>query len=112
MQDMPRYVGPLSEPVALDALVQCQEDSIVSKTLVKRGGGNITAFAFAAGQGLSEHTAPFDALVVALEGRGEITLEGRTYILENGQALLMPAGIPHALTAREPFKMLLIMIKA
>lgn len=109
---MPRYVGPLSEPVALDGLVQCQEDSIVSKTLVKRGGGNITAFAFAAGQGLSEHTAPFDAIVVALEGRGEITLEGRTYVLENGQALLMPAGIPHALMAREPFKMLLIMIKA
>jgi quercetin dioxygenase-like cupin family protein len=112
MQDMPRYVGPLSEPVALGSLVQCQEDSIVSKTLVKRGGGNITAFAFAAGQGLSEHTAPFDAMVVALEGRGEITLEGRTYILENGQAILMPAGIPHAVMAREPFKMLLIMIKA
>ncbi|MEQ8173983.1 MAG: cupin domain-containing protein [Syntrophomonadaceae bacterium] len=109
---MPRYVGPLSEPVALASLVEWQEDSIVSKTLVKRGGGNITAFAFAAGQGLSEHTAPFDAMVVAVEGRGEITLEGCTRTLENGQALLMPAGVPHSVMAREAFKMLLIMIKA
>lgn len=104
--------NPLLNPVLLASLVENQAQSIVSKTLIKLPGGNLTVFAFDAGQGLSEHTAPFDALVIALAGKAEIVLGGEIKQLNNGEALLMPAGIPHALKALEAFKMLLVMIKA
>jgi quercetin dioxygenase-like cupin family protein len=85
--------------------------SIVSKTLIKKEIGNITLFAFDTGEGLSEHTAPFDAVVSIIDGEAEITLGGETQTVAEGEMLIMPANIPHALHAKSPFKMLLIMIR-
>jgi len=92
-------------------LVDHQDGSIISRTLVERKGGTITAFAFDEGQGLSEHTAPYDALVQVLEGNVSVTVSGSIYDLEEGDLILMPAGEPHSLRAVTPFKMLLTMIK-
>ena len=89
-----------------------QADAVVSQTLVKQPGGNVSAFAFAAGQGLSEHSAPFDAFVHILDGSAEITIGGELHTVNAGQALTMPANVPHALHAAVPFKMLLVMIKS
>ena len=86
--------------------------SVVSKTLLKKETGNITLFSFDAGQGLSEHTAPFDAVVQILDGEAEITIGGKTQTVKNGQMLIMPANVPHALHAGKQFKMLLIMIRS
>ena len=96
------------EPAALAAY---QDGAIVSRSLLKRGGGTVTVFAFDRGQELSEHTAPFDALVHVLEGTLELTVYGEPHTLIAGQALLMPAGAPHALRAIERFKMVLILIR-
>lgn len=85
--------------------------SVVSRTLAKRKGGNLTLFAFDAGQGLSEHTAPFDAFVEVLDGRAEIVVGGEKVDAAAGETVLMPAGVPHALHARERFKMLLSMVR-
>lgn len=85
--------------------------SIVSKTLIKKEIGNITLFAFDQGQGLSEHTAPFDAVVHILDGEAEITIGGQPQIVRAGEMLIMPANISHALQANVKFKMLLIMIR-
>ena len=85
--------------------------AVVSKTLLKKDTGNITLFSFDAGQGLSEHTSPYDAVVLVLEGRAEITIGGRAQEVRGGQMLIMPAAVPHALQAVERFKMLLIMIR-
>lgn len=103
-----------SEPrvESLDALVSYQTGAVVSRQLVKKPAGNVTLFAFAAGEGLSEHTAPFDALVVVTDGAAEITIDGAPYTVRAGESLLMPAHRPHALKAVEPFKMMLIMIRA
>ncbi|GAB5555371.1 MAG: cupin domain-containing protein [Saprospiraceae bacterium] len=84
----------------------------VSKLLTKNKNGSITLFAFDQGQGLSEHTAPFDAIVTVVEGQCEITIAGQSNVLSAGQMIVMPAKVPHALEAIESFKMLLIMIKA
>lgn len=84
---------------------------VVSKQVLKNEAGNITLFSFDQGQGLSEHTAPFDALVQVIDGKAEVTIGGETVQVQNGQSVLMPAGIPHALHAPERFKMLLTMIK-
>lgn len=92
-------------------LIQYQPGSIVSKVIVKQKGGNVTLFAFDAGQELSEHTAPFDALVQVLDGSAQITIAGKAYELAAGQSILMPANIPHALKATRAFKMLLTMIR-
>jgi quercetin dioxygenase-like cupin family protein len=89
-----------------------QEGSIVSRVLLKRSGGTITLFAFDAGQGLSEHTAPFDAVANVLEGEVEITIAGQAVLVTAGAMVLMPANQPHALTARTRFKMLLTMIRS
>lgn len=86
--------------------------SVVSKTLLKKDSGNITLFSFDKGQGLSEHTAPFDAVVHILDGEAEITIGGEPQTVKAGQMLIMPADIPHALQATEQFKMLLIMIRS
>lgn len=100
-----------SQPFQLKTLLEYQADSIVSKTLIDKKTGSVTMFAFAAGQGLSEHTSPYDALVYVLEGRVTITLGGEPHALEDGQMLLMPAGKPHGLQAETDFKMMLIMLK-
>ncbi len=93
-------------------LVGYQEGSVVSRILVRRDTGNVTLFAFAEGQELSEHTAPFDALVQVLEGEGEIVIAGKSFQLGAGEVILMPANRPHAVRAIARFKMLLIMIRS
>jgi quercetin dioxygenase-like cupin family protein len=93
-------------------LVNYQDGSVVSREILKKPTGTITAFAFDEGQGLSEHTAPFDALVQVLDGEAEITVSGTPHRVGEGQMILMPAGEPHALKAIKAFKMLLIMIRS
>ena len=85
--------------------------SVVSKTLIKKDIGNVTLFAFDSGQGLSEHTAPFDAMVYILDGEAEITIGGQSQNIVAGEMLIMPANISHSLQANKPFKMLLVMIR-
>jgi len=97
--------------VTLAELVEIQPGAVVSRELGKQAGGTVTVFAFDGGQGLSEHTAPFDALVQVLAGEVEITISGQPYHLSAGQAILMPAHEPHALKALTPLKLLLVMIR-
>jgi quercetin dioxygenase-like cupin family protein len=97
---------------ALLDLVGYQEGAVVSKTLVDKKTGTVTLFAFAQGQGLSEHTAPFDALVQVLDGEVEISISGKAFQLEPGEIILMPANEPHALKAVSRFKMMLTMIRS
>jgi quercetin dioxygenase-like cupin family protein len=92
--------------------VDYAEGAIVSKTVLKKESGNISLFAFAKGEALSEHTAPFDAMIQVVDGKGEITIGGRPFILEPGQTIIMPANIPHSVKAIEKFKMVLTMIKS
>jgi quercetin dioxygenase-like cupin family protein len=96
----------------LSELVAYQDGSIVSKEIIKKESGTVTLFAFDQGQGLSEHTAPFDALVYVLDGKAEITISGTPFKVNAGELLIMPANEPHALKAIERFKMLLVMIKS
>lgn len=103
---------PASEVVRPNDLVQYQSGAVVSRTLLKRPTGTVTIFAFDEGQGLSEHTAAFDALVQILEGEAQFSITGRPFILRAGEAILLPANQPHAVTALEPFKMLLTMIRS
>jgi quercetin dioxygenase-like cupin family protein len=93
-------------------LVDYQAGSIVSRTVIDKPVGTLTLFAFDAGQGLSEHTAPFDALVYLLDGKAEITISGKPLLLKQGEMVIMPANQPHALKAIRKFKMLLVMIKS
>lgn len=93
-------------------LVSYQEGSIVSKTLLDKKTGTVTLFAFARGQGLSEHTAPFDAMVCVLDGTAEVTIDGDPVTVPQGGMIVMPANRPHALKALEPFKMMLTMIRS
>jgi len=97
--------------VELAGMVEYQEGAVVSRTLIKREEGTVTLFAFDAGQALSDHTAPFDALVHVLEGEAEVILGGTPHRLGEGQAVLMPAHVPHAVKAPHRFKMLLVMIR-
>ena len=92
-------------------LTDYQDGSVVSRTLIKRPGGTVTLFAFDAGQSLSEHTAPFDALVQVVDGEGLFTIDGTPHGIAAGQAIIMPADVPHAVTAEQRFKMLLTMIR-
>ena len=92
-------------------LVAYQEGSVVSRVILKRDKGNVTVFAFDQGQGLSEHTSPFDALVQAVEGEAEITVAGDAITLKAGEVLLLPANKPHAVKATARFKMVLTMIR-
>ncbi len=98
--------------VELVDLVAYQEGSVVSKTLIEKKSGTVTLFAFAPGQGLSEHTAPFDAMVCVLDGAAEITISGNPLVVRKGGMIIMPANKPHALKAVEQFKMMLIMIRS
>jgi quercetin dioxygenase-like cupin family protein len=93
-------------------LIDYQAGSVVSRTVIDKPAGTLTLFAFDAGQGLSEHTAPFDALVYLLDGRAEITISGKPLQLKQGEMVIMPANQPHALKAIRKFKMLLVMIKS
>ncbi len=95
----------------LAGLIEIQEGSVVSKTLVDRATGTVTLFAFDRDQGLSEHTAPFDALVTVLEGEVAITIDDEYHTVSAGEAIVMPADVPHALRAVDPMKMFLVMIK-
>lgn len=97
---------------SLVSLVEYQEDSIVSKTIIEKNTGTVTLFAFDKNQGLSEHTAPFDALVQLVDGEVEIVLSDKTVHLKNGEMVIMPANQPHALKAVQRFKMILTMIKS
>ena len=103
---------PIAEVVRLIDLVNYQEGSVVSRTVVNRSTGTITLFAFDEGQGLSEHTAPFDALAHVLEGDAEITVSAKPLRTTSGEAVLMPANQPHSLKALSKFKMLLTMIRS
>jgi len=94
-----------------DNEVDYSDGAIVSKNVLKRDTGNISLFAFDKGEGLSEHTTPFDALVQVVDGKAEITVGGKKHLLEKGDSIIMPANIPHALKAVEKYKMVLTMIK-
>lgn len=97
----------------LQALIGYASGAVVSKTLLKKETGNITLFAFDKGQGLSEHTSPFDAVVQVVEGEGAFIIGGELKTVKAGEMIIMPAGIPHDVqAAEEPFKMLLIMIRS
>jgi quercetin dioxygenase-like cupin family protein len=89
-----------------------QEGSVVSKTLIKKEAGTVTLFAFDKGEGLSEHTAPYDAMVNIIDGQAEVRVGDNTTTLKKGEMVIMPANIPHALKAIEKFKMMLVMIKS
>jgi quercetin dioxygenase-like cupin family protein len=103
-------LGP-AEAVALAALTAYAPGAVVSRTLIKKESGNLTLFAFDAGQGLSEHSAPFDAVVYIVEGWAELRIGGQYVRADVGNMVLMPANVPHALQAVQPTKLLLIMFK-
>jgi quercetin dioxygenase-like cupin family protein len=105
-------MSELEGVIAQVGLVEYQSGSVVSRTLVKKPAGTVTAFAFDAGEGLSEHTAPYDALVLGVDGEAEITIAGVPHRMSVGQLLRLPAGRPHAVKASKRFKMLLVMIRA
>lgn len=92
--------------------VDYSDGGIVSKTVLKKQTGNISLFSFAKGEALSEHTAPFDAMIQVVDGKGEVVIGGKSYLLEKGQCIIMPANITHAVNAVEKFKMVLTMIKS
>jgi quercetin dioxygenase-like cupin family protein len=102
--------GP-PEVLSAAGLVEYQSGSVVSRTLVKKPTGTVTVFAFDAGEGLSEHAAPFDALVLGLDGAAQISIDGRPYEVRGGDLLLLPANHPHAVRAGQRFKMMLVMIR-
>ena len=103
--------APKSEVLPLAGMVAYQDGSVVSRQITKADAGNVTLFAFDKDQELSEHTAPFDALVHVLEGEAEIIISGKPYSLKIGDAIIMPADEPHAVKATQRFKMLLTMIR-
>lgn len=96
----------------LNELIDYQEKSVVSKTLIDKNVGTVTLFAFDKGEGLSEHTAPYDALVYIFDGEAEISINGKPFLLKKNQMIIMPANEPHALKAVEKYKMMLIMIRS
>ena len=113
MTEGPSNPGTLKpgEAVALEPVLAVVPGSIVSRILIKQSAGNVTLFSFDVGQALSEHTAPFDALAYVLSGRAEIAVGGKATVVQTGEAVFMPAHVPHALKALEALKMLLVMIK-
>jgi len=101
-----------AESFILQEAVEYQKDAVVSKTILKKETGNISLFAFDKGQGLSEHTAPFDALVQIIDGEADVTISGDVHQVRKGEVIVLPANKPHALSAVTPFKMMLVMIKS
>ena len=102
----------VAKAVSLSDLAAYQEGSVVSREILRKKTGTVTLFAFDQGQGLSEHTAPFDALVYLLDGEAEITISGKPLRVQKGEMIIMPANKPHALEAVKQFKMVLIMIRS
>ena len=105
-------IPPKAQVLPLKQMSDDQEGAIVSRQIVKAEAGNVTLFAFDAGQELSEHTAPFDALVQVLDGQAEIIIAGESFRVGEGEAIILPAAKPHGVKAPERFKMLLTMIRA
>jgi quercetin dioxygenase-like cupin family protein len=101
-----------AQPVKFADLIDYQDGSVVSRTIIDKETGTVTLFAFEKGQGLSEHTAPFDALVHILDGEAEVTISGKPFLLAAGEMVIMPANEPHALKAVARFKMVLTMVRA
>ena len=101
----------IAKSAEMAALVGYQSSTVVSRTIIERNTGTVTLFAFDKGQGLSEHTAPFDALSYIIDGESEITISGQSIRMKAGEVVIMPANKPHALKAVERFKMMLVMIK-
>ncbi len=102
---------PAGEARELATLVAYQDGAVVSRTIAKGGGGTVTVFAFDAGQALSEHAAPFDALVLVIDGTAELTIGGKPVTAAAGSLVLMPANVPHAVRAPARMKMLLVMVR-
>lgn len=102
----------LAQPARLAEAIDYQKESVVSKTIIERKTGTVTLFAFDQGQGLSEHTTPFDALVYLVDGEAKITISGKPTLVKEGDVIIMPANHPHSLKATKRFKMLLIMVKS
>jgi len=103
---------PIAQVMELTGMVAYQEGSVVSRTLIDQKTGTVTLFAFSTGQGLSEHTAPYDAMVYILDGEADVAISGKPYHLKTGDMIIMPANKPHALKAIKAFKMLLVMIRS
>jgi quercetin dioxygenase-like cupin family protein len=102
----------LSEAIELAGLLNYQEGSVVSRTIIQKDVGTVTLFAFDEGEGLSEHTAPFDALVFIVDGEAEVNISGKPHAVKAGEFIIMPADEPHSLHAVKRYKMLLVMIRA
>jgi quercetin dioxygenase-like cupin family protein len=109
MKPTEELIGRVVKPVDL---VSYQKDAVISRTIIDKSTGTSTLFAFDEGQGLSEHTAPFDALVHIIDGEAEVRISGKALKLVEGEMVIMPANQPHALTAIKRFKMMLVMIKS
>jgi quercetin dioxygenase-like cupin family protein len=107
-----RLENLVGQAIRLADLADYQEGSVVSRTIIDKKAGTVTFFAFAEGQGLSEHTAPFDALVYLVEGEAEAIISGKPIQLKGGEMVIMPANQPHSLRARRNFKMILTMIRS
>jgi len=101
----------IGKAIRMDGLVDYQDGSIVSREIIKNDKGTVTVFAFDAGQGLSEHTAPFDAIVYVLDGEAKVLIDNDINLVNQGEMIIMPANKPHALEASQRFKMLLIMVR-
>lgn len=104
--------GVIGKTLKVTGLIEYQEGSVVSREIIRKETGTVTIFAFDKGEGLSEHTAPFDAMVQVVDGKAEIIISGKSNIVGAGEMIIMPAGEPHALNALERFKMVLIMIRS
>ena len=109
---MENNTSKIGKVVELNKTINYQDGSVVSKEIIKKETGTVTIFAFDKGQGLSEHTAPFDALVNIIDGKAEIKISGKPFVINKGEMIIMPANEPHSLKAVEKFKMLLVMIKS
>ncbi|MEP6922553.1 MAG: cupin domain-containing protein [bacterium] len=112
MNDQEQIEEILAEVKPLAGMLQYQDGSVVSRVLLKNKGGTVTLFAFDVDEGLSEHTAPFDALVLVTDGEADVQIAGENFKVRQGETILLPANRPHAVKAATKFKMLLIMIRA
>jgi quercetin dioxygenase-like cupin family protein len=102
----------IGKVLKVEDLIEYQEGSVVSREIIRKDTGTVTIFAFDKGEGLSEHTAPFDAMVQIIDGKAEIIISGKKNVLEKGEMIIMPANEPHALKALEKYKMVLTMIRS
>jgi len=101
-----------SKPLKVEDLIEYQENAVVSREIIRKETGTVTIFAFDKGEGLSEHTAPFDAMVQVVDGTAEIIISGSKNVVKKGELIIMPANEPHALNAIEKYKMVLTMIRS